>query len=90
MLDNPAGHVSGAPNEAATLQRGDLNGGQEPGAALPGPIDGGSHPGLDSELDDFLANHLAPGTLKGYRGSFAKFSIFVQTRPNLFSDFHRQ
>ena len=36
VMDNPAGHVSGAPNEAAPpapLQGGDLNGGQELRAA---------------------------------------------------------
>ena len=74
VVANPASR--GAFDEAAPLQRGDLHGGQGPRAALPEPADSSSHPGLDPDLDDFLSNHLAPGTLKGYRGSFAKFSRY--------------
>ena len=76
VVANPARYAAGATDEAAPLQGGDLHGGQQPRAPLPEPADSGSHSRVDPDLDDFLSNHLATGTLKGYRGSFAKFSKY--------------
>ena len=80
VVANPAKLATGASDEAAPLQGRDRDGVQGLGAPLPEPTDSGSHPGIDPELDDFLSNHLATGTLKGYRGSFSKFSRYCADR----------
>ena len=80
VVANPSRLAKGARDEAALLQGRDLHGVQELGAPLPEPADSSSHPGVDPELADFLSNHLATGTLKGYRGSFSKFSRYCADR----------
>ena len=56
--------------ESAPLQDGDFRDGQQLRAAVPQPDDSCSHPRIDPELDDFLSNHLASGTLMDYRNTF--------------------
>ena len=60
------------------LQDCPVNGGQVQGPALHGPSGGSSSP--EQDLNDFLSNHLATGTQKGYNSSFSKFKTYCLSK----------